>query len=65
MTCVVCSIRVFDFNDLHLFILLMHISILNSSIHVIHTYISYCFVFEVSDLCIVLALTMLPGTAEF
>ena len=38
----------------------MHLSILNSSVHVIYTYISYCFVFEVSDLCIALALTMLP-----
>ena len=49
----------FDFNGLDLFILLMHIPI-SYQVHIIHTYISYCFVFEVSDLCIPLALTMLP-----
>ena len=49
----------FDFNGLDVFILLMHIPI-SYQVHVIHTYISYSFIFEVSDLCIVLALTMLP-----
>ena len=37
-----------DFNGLHLFILLMHIAI-SYQVQVIHTYISYCFIFEVSD----------------
>ena len=35
----------FDFNDLDLFILLMHIPILKQVYYAIHTYISYCFVF--------------------
>ena len=48
----------FDFNGLDLFILLMHI-LISYQVQVIHTYISYCFIFEVSDLCIVLVLTML------
>ena len=54
------------FNGLDLFILLMQILILKQ-VHVIHTYISYCLVlnFEVSDLCIALTLTMLPGSADF
>ena len=47
------------FNGLDLFILLMHILILKQ-VHVIHTYISCCFILEVRDLCIPLALTMLP-----
>ena len=49
----------FVFNGLDLFILLVYIPI-SYQVHVIHTYIFHCFVFEVSDLCIVLALTMLP-----
>ena len=49
----------FDFNSLDLFILLMLILISYQG-QVIHTYISYCFIFEVSDLCIVLVLTILP-----
>ena len=53
------SFSKFDFNGLDLFILLMHIPILNQ-VHVIHTYISYCFLFAVSDLCIALVLTVLP-----
>ena len=49
----------YGFNGLDLFILLMHIPI-SYQVQVIHANISYCFIFEVSDLCIVLALTMLP-----
>ena len=49
----------FYFNGVDLFILLMHIAI-SYQVQVTHTYISYCFIFEVSDLCIVLALTVLP-----
>ena len=56
------SISKFDFNGLDLFILSMHIPTLNQ-VHVIHTYIFLYF--EVSDLCIALALTMLPGIAAF
>ena len=48
----------FDFDGLDLFILLMYIPI-SYQVQIIHIYISYCFIFEVSDLCIVLALTML------
>ena len=48
------------FNGLDLFILLMHKLILKQ-VHFIHTYISYCFLLEVSDLCIPLALTVLPS----
>ena len=33
--------------------------------HVIHTYISHCFVFEVSDLCIALVLTSYATIADF
>ena len=47
------------FNGLDLFILLMNILILKQ-VHVIHTYISCCFTLELSNLCIPLALTMLP-----
>ena len=54
----------FNFNGQDLFIPLMHIPILKQ-VHVIQTYISYCFIFEVSDLCIALALTMLPNIADF
>ena len=54
----------FGFNGLDLFIILMHIPILKQ-VNVIHTHISYCFVFKVSDLCIALVLTMLPGIADF
>ena len=54
-----CSFSKFDFNGLDLFILLMHI-LISYQVHDIHTYISYCFIFEGSDLCIVLVLTMLP-----
>ena len=50
------SFSKFDFNGL---ILLMHMFI-SYQVQVIHTYISYSFIFEVSDLCIALALTMLP-----
>ena len=55
------SFSKFDFNGLDLFILLMHISV-PYQVHIIYTYISYCFdfVFEVSDLCLALALTILP-----
>ena len=49
----------FDFNGLDLFILLMHI-LISYQVQVIRTYISYCFIFEVSDLCVVLALTVPP-----
>ena len=49
----------FDFDEM----LLMYISILKQ-VHVIHIYISYCFIFEVSDICIALALTMLPLQAS-
>ena len=49
----------FDFNSLDLLILLMHI-LTSYQVQAIYTWISYCFVFEVSDSCIVLALTMLP-----
>ena len=52
------SFSKFDFNGLDLFILLMHKPI-SYQVHVIHTYISYCFIFEVSDLHLVLTLTML------
>ena len=48
----------FDFNGLDLFILLIH-KLIAYQEHIIHTYISYCFASEVSDLCIVVALTML------
>ena len=41
---VMLSFSKFDSNYLHLCILLMHIPILNQ-VHVIHTYISYCFAF--------------------
>ena len=51
-------IEFFDFNGLDLFIIFMHIYI-SYQVQVIHTYISYCFVFEVNDLCIVSALAML------
>ena len=34
-------------------------------VNVIHSHISYCFVFKVSDLCKTLVLTMLPGIADF
>ena len=53
----------FDLNGLDLFILLMHIPKLKQ-VYVIHTYTSYCFVYEVSNLCIAIALTMLPGIAD-
>ena len=36
----------------YIFIILMHIPIAYIKLHVIHTYISYCFILEVSDLCI-------------
>ena len=54
----------FGFNCLDLFIILMHIPILKQ-VNVIHSHISYCFVFKVSDLCKTLVLTMLPGIADF
>ena len=53
------SFSKFDFNGLDLFILLMHIPV-SYQVQIIYTYISCCFIFEVSDLCIVLALIMLP-----
>ena len=53
------SFSKFDFNGPDLFILLMHIPV-SYQVQVIYSYISYCFTFEVSDLGIVLALTMLP-----
>ena len=51
-----------DFNGLDLFILLMHIPVSYQVhiCHVIRTYDSYCFIFEVGDLCIALSLTLLP-----
>ena len=55
------SFSKFDFNGLDLFIHTIDsytIPILYQ-VQIIHTYISYGFIFEVSDLCIVLALTML------
>ena len=54
------SFSKFDFNGLDLFKLLMIIPILNQ-VYIIHTYnyTSYCFLFEVSDLCIALVLTKL------
>ena len=54
----------FDFNGLDLFVILMLIHILNQ-VYVIHTYISYCFIFEVSDLWVILALTTCAITADF
>ena len=60
---VMLSFSKFDFNGLDLFILFMHIPI-SYQLQVIHTYISYCFLFEVSDLFIVLVLTMLPLQAS-
>ena len=53
------SFSEFDLNGLNLFILLMHI-LISYQVHAIYTYITYCFIFEVSDLFIVLVLTMLP-----
>ena len=58
MNLVKSYVEFFDFNGLDLFILFMYIPI-SYQVQVIHTYISYCFIFEVSDLCIVSALAML------
>ena len=52
------SFSKFDFNGVDLFISLIHTPTL-TQVHVICTYISYCFLFAVSDLCIALVLTML------
>ena len=50
----ILSFSKFDYNGLDLFILMMHIPILNQ-VHIVQTYISYHFVFEVGGLCITLS----------
>ena len=56
---VILTFSKFDFNGLDLFILWYIYVPKSYQIQVIHTYNSYCFIFEVSDLYIVLTLTML------
>ena len=56
----------FDFIDLDLFILLMHLATyIKSSTCYPHLQFLLYFAFEVSDLCIALALTMLATIAGF
>ena len=51
-------------NGLDLFILLMHILIFNKYMLSTLTFLTVL-CFEVSDLCIALTLTMLPGIVDF
>ena len=51
-------------NGLDLFILLMHIPISNKYMLSTLTFLTVLY-YEVSDLCIALTLTMLPGIVDF